>query len=210
MIRSGYAIVLAAACGFPVSNAAHAQNLDAQRAQVRTALQEAEAGRFDATRYPGLATHPLYGWVEFAALQRDIDTLSTTRAQSFLKRYQGQAVADAFRAVWLPALSRRQDWPTLLAAWKPSASIGLQCAELNARQALGKADAQWTADAQKLWTSSGKSLPGGCDPVFALLAAQGGLPPALRWERIDKAAGEQQPAVMRSAARGVAVSRNAA
>ena len=203
MIRSGYAIVLAAACGFPVSNAAHAQNLDAQRAQVRTALQEAEAGRFDATRYPGLATHPLYGWVEFAALQRDIDTLSTTRAQSFLKRYQGQAVADAFRAVWLPALSRRQDWPTLLAAWKPSASIGLQCAELNARQALGKADAQWTADAQKLWTSSGKSLPGGCDPVFALLAAQGGLPPALRWQRIDKAAAEQQPAVMRSAARGL-------
>ncbi len=208
MIRFRHAIVLAAACGLFLSGIAcaqslGAQSLDAQRPQIQAALQAAESGQFDAAQYPGLATHPLYGWVEFAALKRDIDTLSTARAQSFLKRYEGQAVAEAFRAAWLPALSRRQDWPTLLSAWKPTSSVGLQCAELNARQALGKADAQWTADAQKLWTSSGKSLPDSCDPVFAILATQGGLPPALRWERIEKAAAEQQPAVMRSAARGL-------
>ena len=223
MTRSRHAIVLVAVSGMLLSSllffsllffsmflsaAAHAQNLDAksldaQRPQIQAALQAAESGRFDAAQYPGLAKHPLYGWVEFTNLKRDIDTLSTTRAQSFLKRYQGQAVAEAFRAAWLPALSRRQDWPTLLAAWKPTSNVGLQCAELNARQALGKINAQWTIDAQKLWTSSGKSLPDNCDPVFALLATQGGLPPALRWERIDKAAAEQQPAVMRSAARGL-------
>ena len=191
-----------------LSSAAHAQSLDAkrldtQRPQIQAALQAAEGGQFDAGQYPGLAAHPLYGWVEFTDLKRNIDTLSTARAQSFLTRYQGQAVAEAFRAAWLPALSRRQDWPTLLAAWKPISNVGLQCAELNARQALGKADAQWTADAQKLWTRSGKALPDSCDPVFALLAAQGGLPPALRWERIDKAAAEQLPAVMRGAARGL-------
>ncbi len=180
-----------------------AQNLDAQRTQIRAALAAAESGRFDAGQYPGLAAHPLYGWVELADLKRSIDTLPTSRAHSFLKRYEGQAVADAFRALWLPALSRRQDWPTLRAAWKPTASVGLQCAELNARQALGKADAQWTSDAQKLWTSSGKSFPDSCDPVFAILSTRGGLPAPLRWERIDKAAAEQQPAVMRSVARGL-------
>lgn len=204
MTRSSFAIVLAAACGLLPPCAAQAQNLDAQRPQVQAALQAAESGRFDASRYPSsLTAHPLYGWVEFAALKRDIDTLSTAQAQSFLKRYEGQAVADAFRGVWLPALSRRQDWPTLRAAWKPTSNVGLQCAELNARQALGKADAQWTLDAQKIWTSTGKPLPDSCDPVFALLGANGGLTPALRWERIDKAAAEQQPAVMRSAARGL-------
>ena len=180
-----------------------AQNLDAQRTQIRAALAAAESGRFDAGQYPGLAAHPLYGWVELADLKRSIDTLPTSRAHSFLKRYEGQAVADAFRALWLPALSRRQDWPTLRAAWKPTSNVGLQCAELNARQALGKADAQWTSDAQKLWTSSGKSFPDGCDPVFAILSTRGGLPAPLRWERIDKAAAEQQPAVMRSVARGL-------
>jgi len=182
---------------------AHAQSLDAQRPRVQAALHAAESGQFDAAQYPDLASHPLYGWVEFAALKRDIDTLATARAQSFLNRHEGQAVADAFRAAWLPALSRRQDWPTLLAAWKPVSNVGLQCAELNARQALGKTGAQWTSDAQKLWTGSGKSFPDSCDPVFAILGAQGGLPPALRWERIEKAAAEQQPAVMRGAARGL-------
>ncbi|WP_373401785.1 hypothetical protein, partial [Klebsiella pneumoniae] len=49
----------------------------------------------------------------------------------------------------------------------------------------------------------GKSLPDGCDAVFAVLQAQSGLSDALRWERIDAAADAQQPAVMRSAARGL-------
>ncbi|MEO6517642.1 MAG: lytic murein transglycosylase, partial [Pseudoxanthomonas sp.] len=203
MKSSSLAIVLAAACGLLPASSLMAQNLDAQRPQIRAALAAAESGRFDASQYPGLAAHPLYGWVELADLKRNIDTLPTSRAHSFLKRYEGQAVAEAFRAQWLPALSRRQDWPTLRAAWKPSSNVGLQCAELNARQALGKADAQWTSDAQKIWTSTGKALPGSCDPVFAILSTRGGLPTPLRWQRIDKAAAELQPAVMRSVARGL-------
>ena len=202
MTRTLIAIVLAAAFGIP-TQAARAQSLDAQRPRVLAALLAAESGRFDPAQYPGISAHPVYPWIELASLKREIDTLPTSRAQSFLKRHEGQAVAEAFRALWLPALARRQDWPTLLSAWKPGSNVGLQCAELNARQALGKADGQWTSDAQKLWTSTGKALPDGCDPVWAILSAKGGLPPALRWERIDKAAAEQQPAVIRGVARGL-------
>ena len=200
MTRSQFAIVLVAALGLSLPSRATAQNLDAQRSQINAALIAAEKGQPIA---PGLEKHPLYGWVELATLRRNIDTLSNAQAQAFLKRYEGQAVADAFRAAWLPALSRRQDWPTLLAAWKPTTNVALRCAELNARQATGKADAQWTSDAQALWRSTGKSLPDGCDPVFAVLASKGGLPTEVRWERIDLAAAEQQPAVMRSVARGL-------
>ena len=137
---------------------ASAQNLDAQRSQINAALIAAEKGQPVA---PGLEKHPLYGWVELATLRRNIDTVSNAQAQSFLKRYEGQAVADAFRTAWLPALSRRQDWPTLLSAWKPTTNVALRCAELNARQAMGKADAQWTSDALAVWRSTGKSLPDG-------------------------------------------------
>ncbi len=182
---------------------AGAQNLDAQRVAMRAAIDSAERGQFDARAAGALRNHPLYGWLEYSALRRNIDTLGSTQAQDFLKRYQGQAVADVFRAAWLPALARRQDWPTLLANWNDSKDPGLRCAQLNARQATGKADAQWTNDAQALWRSSGKSLPDACDPVFAVLASRGGLPASLRWERIDAAADEQQPAVMRAAARGL-------
>src|SRR5688572_8968487 len=180
-----------------------AQNA-APNASIRAALEAAERGSFDAAQSPGVAAHPLYGWVEYAALRRSVDTLPNTQAQAFLTRYRGQAVAEAFREIWLAALSRRQDWPAFRAAWAPSIKdMTLRCAELDARQATGAADAQWVSDAQALWRSSGKSLPSTCDAPFAILASKGGLSPALRWERIEKAAAEWQPGVMRSAARGL-------
>ncbi|MFT3897702.1 MAG: transglycosylase SLT domain-containing protein [Thermomonas sp.] len=171
-------------------------------AQVQAALQAAEAGQpYDQA---SIAASPISGWVEYASLRRNIDTLAPQQAQAFLARYRGKAVAEAFRQVWLPALARRQDWTNFLGAWSPSIQdTSLRCVALNARQALGQIDASWTSDAQAIWRSSGKSLPAECDPVFAILATRGGLPPALRWERIDKAAGEWQPAVMRAAARGL-------
>jgi len=182
---------------------AGAQSLDAQRAQMKAAIENAERGQFDPGQAAGLAKHPLYGWLEYANLRRNIDTITTAQAQDFLKRYNGQAVASSFRSVWLPAVARRQDWPTLLANWAPTENVGLRCAQLNARQATGKADAQWVSEAQAIWRSTGKSLPDACDPVFAVLDAKGGLSAELRWERIDAAADAQEPAVMRSAARGL-------
>ncbi len=180
------------------------QRIDPQRAQVRAALEAAERGQFDAAQYDYLADHPLFGWIQYAALRRTIDTLSNTQAQGFLARYRGQAVAEAFREAWLPALSRRQDWPAFRAAWSPTIdSITLRCAELDARQATGHGDPAWVQDAQQLWLASGKPLPGECDAPFAVLAVKGGLPPALRWERIEQAAAESQPGVMRTAARGL-------
>ena len=202
MIRLPLAIVLVATFGLH-AGVAEAQSLDAQRPQIRAALQAAESGGSTVSPSAALSRHPLYGWVEFAALRRDPDAISTAQAQAFLKRYEGQAVAESFRALWLPALARRQDWPTFLSAWKPSSSTALQCAELNARQATGRTDAQWTQQAQEIWRKGAKSLPDGCEPVFALLSSQGGLTPALRWERIDAAATERQTSVMRSAARGL-------
>ena len=169
---------------------AHGQGPDPGPAPVRAALAAAETGRFDAAQYPGIASHPLYGWVEYAGLRRDIDTLSSAQGQAFLARYRGQAVAEAFRELWLAALSRREDWRTFRAAWSPSIKgTTLRCAELNARQATGGGDAQWTSDAQAIWRSSGKPLPNECAAPLAVLAAKGGLPPAMRWERIDLAAG---------------------
>jgi len=203
MIRIPPAIVLAAFAGLCIAPAARAQSLDAQRPAVRDALAAAEAGRFDAAAASALVRHPLYGWIEFAALRRDPDTVPTSQAQAFLKRYEGQAVAAQFRNLWLAALARRQDWPAFLEAWKPTDSVALQCAHLRARQATGRTDAAWTEQAQAIWRKGAKSLPDGCDPVFNVLASQGGLTPALRWERIEAAAAERQPGVMRGAARGL-------
>lgn len=182
---------------------------DPQLARVRAALEAAERGAALPGEFTDIASHPLYPWVEYAALRRSVDTVPPERAQAFLARHGGQAVGEAFREAWLGAAARRRDWSTFAGAWAPSRANGLErntelrCHELSARDALGRADAQWTADAQSIWRSTGKSLPGACDAPMARLADRGGLTPALRWERIDAAAAEGQPGVMRSAARGL-------
>ncbi len=182
--------------------AALAQQGDPQRPRMRSALEQAEAGRFDAAAATSLAAHPLYAWVEYADLRRRIETVPAAQALAFLRRHDGQAVAEVLRAAWLPALARRQDWPNFLAAWQPTSNKILKCAELNARQATGKADAQWVGEAQAMWRS-GESLPDTCDPVFQILEYKKELPATLRWERVTLAAAEGQPGVMRSAARGL-------
>ena len=178
---------------------------DPQLLRVEAALEAVERGELDAARYGDLTSHPLYAWIEYAKLRRDIDDVVGTQAQAFLARYHDQAVAEAFREIWVAETSRRKDWPALLAAWKPSVgrNPALRCAELQARRATGRDGAEWTSDAQALWRNAAKSLPTNCDAVFEALAEKGGLTAELRWERIDKAAAEWQPGVMRSAARGL-------
>lgn len=173
----------------------HAQ---AQDAQARTAIESADRGLPIALP----DSHSLRGWAEYAALIRDLDTLPAARAQAFLQRYREQPVAGVFRAAWLAALAKDEDWPTFRSAWSPDiTSTALRCHDLQARQATGAADAQWTRDAQALWRSSDRSLPDACDAPFAALAARGGLTPELRWERLEKAAEAWQPGVMRAAVR---------
>ncbi|WP_240318552.1 lytic transglycosylase domain-containing protein [Lysobacter sp. TY2-98] len=188
----------------PTAAVASAARPDPQLARVREALAAAEAGTFDAAAYADLARHPLYGWIEYAALRRDLASLDRARADSFLQRYGGQAVGEAFRAQWIAEATRRQDWAAVDAAWKPTLKdVGLRCSGLQAKAALGRTDAQWTQQAQTIWREASESLPSQCDPVFAALDARGGLTPALRWERLEKAAEAWQPAVMRTAARGL-------
>ncbi len=177
---------------------------DARLPRVLAAITAAERGQYDDSAYADLRDHPLYGWIEYAGLRRDIDTLSRKRAEDFLERYRSQAVAGAFREIWLAAASRREDWNAFLASWNPGLeSAALRCAHLNARQALGRTDAPWFKDMEAMWRSTGKSLPPACDAPVAVFETKGAATPALRWERIDKAAEEAQPGVMRSAARGL-------
>jgi soluble lytic murein transglycosylase len=199
-------IVLAALAAAPCLTSPAAAQVTPlpQREALVQALQAAEAGRFDASQYAGLSSAPAWRWIELADLKRNIDSVSDARARDFLARYQGEPVADAFRAVWLPALSRRKDWAALRANWTPQPNNpGLQCAELTARQETGAVDARWDSDAKALWLSTGKALPDNCDPVFTALTQRGVLTPALRWQRLDLAIEGQQTGVIRSVAAGL-------
>ncbi|GAB3730494.1 transglycosylase SLT domain-containing protein [Luteimonas pelagia] len=176
----------------------------ADDARLRAAIADAERGRLDASTRAALAGHPAWGWVEYADLVRDMDALSPSRANAFLARHRDQAVAATFRARWLAELADRKDWSAYLAAWNDAIEdTALRCHALHARDVAGQADAAWVQAARALWADAGTSLPAACDPVFATLDARGALTPALRWQRLERAAAEGQAGVMRAAARGL-------
>ena len=173
-------------------------------AALRAAFDAAARGTLDAATLAAYADQPLGGWLEYAVLRRDFSTLSTDRAAEFLRKHRGSPVADLFRRDWLAALARREEPAAFLSAWDDDIEDpALRCAHVDARLKLRRTDEHWTRHVQSLWRSSGKSLPTACDAAFAQLAMQGGLSPALRWERIELAAADAQSGVIRSIARGL-------
>ncbi len=175
-------------------------------AALRAAFEASARGTLDAATLQSYAGQPLAGWLEYAMLRRDFTILPVERGSAFIAKWRDRdpAVADTFRNDWLAALARRKEWNAFLAAWDGDTDdTALRCAQLNAKLSLGRTDAQWTSDVQAMWRSSGKSLPNDCDAPFTQLAAQNALSDALRWERIELAAGEGQAAVIRSIARGL-------
>ncbi len=173
-------------------------------AGLRSAFEAATRGELDDATRVKYSKHPLSGWLEYTELRRDFATLPTARGAAFLTQYREQPVATSLRNEWLAALARRQEWQAFLASWQDGIDdTTLRCMQLDARVALGRADAGWTRDAQAVWLSSGRSLPNECDATFATLHAQGGLSAALRWERIDLAVSVGQTAVIRGIAKGL-------
>lgn len=178
---------------------------------LKAAFDAAARGGLDDVALAGFRSQPLAAWLEYAALRGRFDTLPVAGGDAFLAAHKGEPVATPFRNDWLAALARRNEWPAFLATWDAGIDDAtLRCLRLQALMAMNRVDAQWTAEAQALWRGSAASLPAQCDAPLALLAAQGGLPDALRWERFDKAAAAAQTGVMRSIARGFSAPADAA
>ena len=167
---------------------------------TRAALQAAERGQVT----PALpASHPLFAWMEMAALRQRIDSLTPASVQSFLRRNAGSPAGETFRDAWLTQLAKRGDWNGFLQAWQPRQDNALRCAYWQALAATGQQAEPWQQQALQLWRHSGTSLPAQCDPVFEQLDKTGGISDELRWARFDAALAAGQPAVMRRAARGL-------
>jgi len=171
-------------------------------AQMRSALDAADAGTLTDAQMQSLASHPLAGWLEFARMRRDMDSVNPGQADAFLRAHRGEAVADAFIELWLPSLSRRQDWATLASTPATVDGNGLRCLQAQARLMTGRAGADWASSLQSTWTS-GKPWVEACRPVMQLLEQRGGVTDAMRWQRIDNAIEATQPTVVREAASGL-------
>ncbi|MBE2211895.1 MAG: lytic transglycosylase domain-containing protein [Xanthomonadaceae bacterium] len=172
-------------------------------AALKAAIDAASRGQLDAATRASIQGQPAAAWADYARLRRDIDMLAPEEAEAFLRAHPDDAVGRSFREDWLAALSRRQDWTGFIKTWRPTIErASLRCMALNARNQIGQGDAAWMQDVRRAWLS-GKSVSAECDPAFAAWQAKCGLDDALRWQRIDLAIDEGQPALIRAIAQGL-------
>ncbi len=169
-------------------------------AALKAAIDAANRGELTDAQREAVRNHPAQAWVEYARLRRGIDTLTLPEAEASLAAHANDAVGRSFREDWLAALARREEWPAFLAQWRPSIErASLRCMALTAQSRSGHGDAQWAQAVRRVWLS-GKPTPADCAPAIGAWQAQGGLDDGLRWQRIDLAIAENQPAVIRDIA----------
>ncbi|MGL5991860.1 MAG: murein transglycosylase [Plesiomonas sp.] len=114
---------------------------------------------------PALKNYPLYPYIEYRLLTRDMSQLTATQARSFIERYQTMPLAKGLPERFSPELTRREDWKTLLTLMPQApSSVAGQCRFYYANYAIGKRQQAWEG-AKKVWLT-GKSLPDACDPLL--------------------------------------------
>ena len=180
--------------------AVRGESLAAQRGTIAAAFDAAERGTLDPATARRHAGHPLGGWIEVLAHERQLDALDADALGRVLERLGEQPAATRLRQAWLRHVATQGRWQDFLRHWRESGDADLQCRWLQARLATAAVDADWTARTRRLWLSA-RAQPESCEAVFTALATRGELPATLRWQRIDLAAQAGNTALLRSLAR---------
>ncbi|HET7930307.1 MAG TPA: lytic murein transglycosylase, partial [Rhodanobacteraceae bacterium] len=177
--------VLAFVTGAAAQAAAATPTLQQQRDQFRAAYAAAQAGKPWQQLAQGLASYPLYPYLEAAALQHDIKTATTAQVDAYLARYPGMIPAEQLRKTELAWLARQKDWVGFRHFYQPGLGDALACDALQAQLAQGK-PLDFQRDLADLWKHN--NLPSACSPVLQAAFTQGLLTPARVWARIERAA----------------------
>lgn len=150
-----------------------------------------------------LKSYPLYSYLEYGALRRNLSTETSAHVDAFVKTYADQPIADRLYQAWLQQLIDRHDWKTFLAYYKPQSSVILQCYYLRARlDQTPQKRKEILTDAMPLWLV-GHSQPNECDPLFDALESDGLINRERRWQRVRLAFAENRPSVAQYVAKGL-------
>ncbi len=153
------------------------------------ALREGDTPRFRRLLRQ-LQDYPLLPYLEYQQLRRRLGRAPVKAVQDFLRRHSASPLADRLQQAWLRSLARHGRWDDLIAAYRPSRNVALQCLY---RRALYKTGAREAAleDLERLWLV-GHSQPRACDPLFAAWHDRGAITPELAWRRFALAMGNNE------------------
>ena len=165
-------------------------SLEQQRQQFRQAERALAAG--DRQTYErlkeSLRDYPLYPYLEYNELRRDLASASGRRIERFLAEHHDVPLAGRLRAAWLNRLAERGRWRDYLAFYEPDGNADRRCHYVRALLATGER-ATALDHVESLWLH-GHSRPRACDPVFDAWRSAGRQTEELVWRRVELAMGE--------------------
>jgi soluble lytic murein transglycosylase len=136
------------------------------------ALEANDSETFDRLS-AGLADHPLYPYLRFAAMTRDLAATSDNDIERFLTDFPRTQLATRLRLAYLARLAAAERWSDYARFYRPDDSTERRCLNLRALLETGRRD-EALAHVERLWLSA-RSQPDACDPVFAAWRDAGGL-----------------------------------
>ena len=154
--------------------------------EARKALGKGKQNQFRLLKSK-LKKYPLYGYLEFDELRKNLSKAHPKQISEFLKTYQEQPTAKRLYGAWLHSLGKRKQWHHYLQFYTPQKSATLRCYQIRARLQTKPAESEHALkQGLSLWLV-GKSQPDACDPVFKKLESSHLLTRDHRWERIRRA-----------------------
>lgn len=155
--------------------------------RFKTAWEFAEKGDHTAFNQVKntLQDYVLYPYLQYEDYRNRRAQVPVEEMSAFLRNHQGWAFSNGLRDAWLRSLAKKGRWADLVANSAGVNDTALRCQRVRGQIILKQTD-RVLSEAQNLWTV-GKSQPDECDPVFAWLVKNDGIPESLAWERIQLA-----------------------
>ncbi|MDF1817239.1 MAG: transglycosylase SLT domain-containing protein [Immundisolibacteraceae bacterium] len=151
----------------------------AERAFAHGQLSEYRA---IATR---LTDYPLYPYLRYNRLRRNISAAKATEVEQFLQEYADLPIAPLLRNRWLTELARIRAWPQYEQVYQSTGSVILQCHYYRSLLETEGGETAWRG-ARDLWLH-GKSRPKACDPLFSAWQNSSDFSTELVWQRVQLA-----------------------
>lgn len=148
---------------------------------ARNALKQGKTKQYKKLA-KGLTGYPLYPYLEYWDINRNLNKISTEKITSFVQRNSDLPSTGRLKNNWLKKLAKQGKWQLLVDNYSPTSSTELQCYYRRGLYKNGNKTAAFDG-LEKLWLV-GKSQPRACDPLFTAWQDGGYLTSELAWQRI--------------------------
>ncbi|MEZ5536756.1 MAG: transglycosylase SLT domain-containing protein [Thiolinea sp.] len=190
----GYALGALLAVAAPCSVAKSVPQLDKQRDLFREAQAYIADDEVDKVKplMAELKDYPLYPWLEYEFLRRNLSNTADRDILDFVERYPHSIVSDRIYLQWAKRLAQIYDWSALLKYIPENHELtSLQCLRAEGLLITGK-EQEGLDQGRQLWADASDALPAECDGLVIKLQNKGVLSEEDYWQRIAQLIPENQ------------------